>query len=615
MPGWWGTDTVLLSQERTSTPLPHTGSAQRHPRKSRRTALRPKRALVQLPKAPSGIQGLDEITGGGLPRGRPTLVCGGAGCGKTLFAMEFLVRGAVEHGEPGVFMSFEESDAELAANVAALGFDVPRLVAQKKIVIDHVLVERSEVEQTGAYDLEGLFVRLQLAIETVGAKRVVLDTLESLFGTLPDQGILRSELRRLFRWLKDRGMTVVITGEKGEGTLTRHGLEEYVSDCVIFLDHRSNDQVSTRRLRVVKYRGSVHGTNEYPFLIGEDGFSVLPITSLGLRHKVSAARISTGLPRLDEMLGSKGYFKGTTILASGTAGTGKTSIAAHLAHTTCQGGGRCLYFAFEESSEQIMRNMRSIGLDLAAHEQSGLLRIVSARPYAAGLETHLAEIHKAILAFGPAVVIIDPVTNLASAGHTLEAQAMLTRLVDFLKCRTITTFLTSLTAGGAPLEETGVNVSSLVDTWIVLEVVTSGGERNRVLNIVKSRGMPHSNQTAEYRFTRGGIQMVDTYTGSSGVVTGSARRTREAEDRAAAALLVDQIARHVALRRVRQRAHEARLAAMQEDFVAEDAALEHLIVESQRQSNLRAAEGTAMARSRQAFARAPAAAKAPRTPP
>ncbi|HZN93110.1 MAG TPA: circadian clock protein KaiC, partial [Myxococcales bacterium] len=315
--------------------------------------------LPRLEKAPSGIQGLDEITGGGLPRGRPTLVCGGPGCGKTLFAMEFLVRGALHYGEPGVFMAFEENAEELATNVASLGFDLPRLEARKKLAIDYVRVERSEIQETGEFDLEGLFIRLDYAVKSVGARRVVLDTIESLFSGLPNPAILRSEIRRLFRWLKDRGLTVVVTGEKGEGSLTRQGLEEYVSDCVIFLDHRVIEQVSTRRLRIVKYRGTVHGTNEYPFLIDEDGFSILPVTSMGLSHRASSQRISSGHPRLDEMLGGKGYYVGSSALVSGTAGTGKTTLAALLARSACENGRRCLYFAFEESQDQLVRNMRS----------------------------------------------------------------------------------------------------------------------------------------------------------------------------------------------------------------------------------------------------------------
>ena len=401
-----------------------------------------------LAKAPTGVQGLDEITGGGLPRGRPTLVCGSAGCGKTLLAMEFLVRGATQFGEPGVFMAFEETSEELTQNVRSLGFDLDELAEQKKLAIDFVRVERNEIEETGAYDLEGLFVRLNYAIDTVGAKRVVLDTLETLFGGLSDVGILRGELRRLFRWLKDKGVTAIITGESGEKTLTRHGLEEYVSDCVILLDHRVVDQVSTRRLRIVKYRGTTHGTNEYPFLIDEDGISVLPVTSLGLQHKVSTERISSGVPRLDMMLGGEGYFRGSTVLISGTAGSGKTSLAAHFAIASCQRGERCLYVSFEESPGQLLRNMRSIGIDLEPWAKKALLQFHSSRASIHGLEMHLAIIHKLVQEFQPRVIIMDPIDTLVTAGTRRDATVMLTRLIDFLKSQEITAHLTNLTGAG-----------------------------------------------------------------------------------------------------------------------------------------------------------------------
>jgi circadian clock protein KaiC len=489
-------------------------------------------ARPAVAKAPSGIAGLDEITGGGLPRGRPTLICGGAGCGKTLFAMEFLVRGATEYGEPGVFVAFEETADELAANVASLGFDVKKLERQKKLAIDHIRVERSEIEETGEYDLEGLFVRLQLAIDTVGAKRVVLDTIESLFAGLPNPLVLRSELRRLFRWLKDRGLTVVLTGERGEGLLTRQGLEEYVSDCVIFLDHRMNEQASTRRLRIVKYRGSTHGTNDYPFLIDSDGISILPVTSLGLDHKAFTERVSTGVPRLDEMLGGRGYFRGSTILVSGTAGTGKTSAAALMVRAACERGERCLLFAFEESVHQLVRNMASVGIHLGRYVDSGLLTVVSSRPTAYGLEMHLGSMHRAVEAHRPSLVVVDPITNLIAVGTTPETHAMLTRLIDFLKNRGITACFTSLTSASSAPEGTDLGVSSLIDTWLMLEVVHNGGERNRILSIIKSRGMPHSNQATEYLLSKRGLELVDTYLGTSGVLTGSARVAKEEEDQA-----------------------------------------------------------------------------------
>jgi circadian clock protein KaiC len=460
-----------------------------------------------LLKAPTGIQGLDEITLGGLPQGRPTLLSGGAGCGKTLLAMEFLVRGATEFGEPGVFMAFEETANELAQNVAALGFDLSALEAEGKLLIDHVRIERSEIEETGEYDLEGLFIRLGYAIDSIGARRVVLDTIEVLFGGLSDQMILRSELRRLFRWLKDKGVTAIITGERAEHTLTRHGLEEFVSDCVIVLDHRVIQQRSTRRLRVVKYRGSTHGTNEYPFLIGEDGLSVLPITSLGLEHEALPDRISTGVDGLDAMLAGEGFFRGSSVLVSGTAGTGKTSLAAHFAAATCRRGERCLYFAYEESESQLSRNMRSIGVDLAPWLQGGLLEIRATRPGTLGLEMHLVAIHKLVSDFKPRTVIIDPITNFLKAGSELDAEAMLTRLIDWLKERQITALFTSLSRDESHVEESGADVSSLVDAWIVMRDIEAAGERRRGLCILKSRGMAHDRHVVDYQLTDHGFEL------------------------------------------------------------------------------------------------------------
>jgi circadian clock protein KaiC len=492
------------------------------------------RTLPALPKAPSGIDGLDEILGGGFPAGRPTLVCGSAGCGKTLLSMEFLVRGALEFGEPGAYISFEETEAELAQNVASLGFDVDSLVEQGKLAFDHVKVERQEIEETGAYDLDGLFVRLGLAIDSVGARRVVLDTIESLFSGFSDAAVLRAELRRLFGWLKERGVTAVITGERGDGVLTRQGLEEYVSDCVILLDHRVLDQVSTRRLRVVKYRGTAHGTNEYPFLIDESGITVLPVTSLGLKHKASSERISTGIPRLDSMLGGQGYYRGSSILVSGTAGSGKTSLAAHFAAAVCARGERCLYLAFEESPDQIVRNMRSIGVDLAEPMAKGLLHIEASRPTYHGLEMHLSQIHQLVTQLNPHAVVIDPISNLSSAGATLDASATLLRAIDFLKSRGTTALLTNLTDVHGALESTELGVSSLIDTWIVLRDIEAGGERNRGLYVIKSRGMAHSNQIREFLITADGIELQDVYVGPEGVLTGSLRAAQEARERAAA---------------------------------------------------------------------------------
>ncbi|MCD6043662.1 MAG: KaiC 1 [Burkholderiales bacterium] len=495
-----------------------------------------------LPKAATGIQGLDEITGGGLPKGRPTLVCGGPGCGKTLLAAEFLIRGATQFNEPGAFISFEETGEELVQNVRSLGFDLDALVEAKKVALDYVRVERAEIEEAGEFDLEGLFVRLALAIDSVGAKRIVLDTIESLFGGFENQALLRSELRRLFRFLKDKGVTAVITGERGEGTLTRQGLEEYVSDCVILLDHRVNDQTSTRRMRIVKYRGSTHGTNEYPFLIGEHGIWVLPVTGLTLDHGVSNERISSGVPRLDAMLGGKGYYRGSSILVSGTAGTGKTSLAAHFALETAKRGERVLYLAFEESPKQLMRNMKSIGVDLEPYVKKGLVHLDASRPTLFGLEMHLVRIHKLVADFKPAAVVIDPISNLVNTGTQLDTESMLLRLVDFLKSEQITALFTNLTSGGGAWESTDVGISSLIDTWMLLRDIESGGERNRGLYVLKSRGMKHSNQIREFVITPEGIQLEDVYIGPEGVLTGSLRTAQEARERAEAQRLRDEIA-------------------------------------------------------------------------
>jgi circadian clock protein KaiC len=533
----------------------------------------PSRAKAQrgtLAKAPTGISGLDEITLGGLPRGRPTLVCGAAGCGKTLFAMEFLLRGARQHGETGVFMAFEETEQDLAQNVRSLGFDLDRMIADSKIAVDHVRIERSEIEETGEYDLEGLFLRLGMAIDSVGARRVVLDTPETLFGGFTNQGLLRSELRRLFRWLKDKGVTAVITGERGEGQLTRQGLEEYVSDCVILLDHRVHDQVSTRRLRIVKYRGSTHGTNEYPFLIDEDGIHVLPLTSLQLNHPASAERIPTGIPRLDHMLGGEGYYRGSSVLVSGTAGTGKTSVAAQFAHATCARGERCLYLAFEESPQQLVRNMKSIGTDLSPWIKKGLLHLEASRPTLHGIEMHLAMIHKRVNELGPQVVIIDPISNFATAGTGADAEAMLLRLIDFLKSRQITALFINLTAGGNAWERTDVGVSSLIDTWILLRDIELAGERNRGLYVLKSRGMKHSNQIREFVITPQGIELLDVYVGEEGVLTGSMRAAQENHGKAAA-----QSRAHETQRKQRELARkravlEAQIAALRAELEALD---------------------------------------------
>ncbi len=495
-------------------------------------------AATPLPKCPTGIQGLDEITSGGLPRGRPTLVCGSAGCGKTLLAAEFLVRGAVQFDEPGVLMAFEETEKELVANVASLGFDLAGLVKKKKIVVDYVHIERSEVQETGEYDLEGLFVRLGYAIDSIGAKRVVLDTLEVLFASLPNEAMLRAELRRLFRWLKEKGVTAVITAERGRESLTRHGLEEYVSDCVILLDHRVEDQIATRHLRVVKYRGALHGTNEFPFLIGEEGISVLPITSLALNHEVSTERIATGIPRLDAMLGGRGFFRGSSILLTGTSGTGKTIIAANFAQAAARRGERVLFFSFEESPNQIIRNMHSIGLRLEPLVKRGLLRFHSQRPSLYGLEMHLATMFKEVAAFKPQVVIVDPITSLMDLGTSSEGKGMVTRLIDYLKAVQVTSLFSSLTPGGQAPQQSEAIMSSLMDAWLLLQDFEGNGERNRVLYVLKARGMAHSNQVREFLISDHGIDVVDAYIGASGVLTGSARAAQNALEKAA--LLTNQ---------------------------------------------------------------------------
>jgi circadian clock protein KaiC len=549
-------------------------------------------------KASTGIHGLDEITGGGLPHGRPTLLCGSAGCGKTLLAMEFLVRGATEFGEPGVFFAFEETAGELTENVKSLGFDLAELEAQNKLSLEHIRIERSEIEEAGEFDLDGLFIRLGLAIDTSGAKRVVLDTLETLFAAFTNQAILRSELRRLFRWLKDRGVTAVITAERGDGTLTRQGLEEYVSDCVILLDHRVNDQTSTRRLRIVKYRGTSHGTNEYPFLIDAAGFSVLPLTSLGLEHEAANERVSTGIARLDEMLGG-GPYRGTSVLLSGTAGTGKSSIAAHFAEASCRRGERCLYYSFEESQSQILRNMRSIGLELAPWIERGLLTFVSTRPTFYGLEMHLAAMHKQIREYDPKLVVVDPMSNFISAGTVHEAQAMLLRLVDFLKARQTTALFLSLTSGGGALEATEQNISSLIDTWVLLRDIELGGERNRGLHVLKCRGTAHSNQVREFVLTSHGVDLRDVYVGPEGVLTGSMRLAQEARERAAAEARSQRIAGKRRELERKRRVLEAQVAALQTEFSTEEAELELLIAAEEQASQRIVDDRGDMARSRQ----------------
>jgi circadian clock protein KaiC len=554
----------------------------------------------RLHKCPTGIHGLDEITNGGLPRGRPTLVCGGAGCGKTLFAMEFLVRGAVKFGEPGVFMSFEETGPELKSNVASLGFDLAGLVRRKKIVLDYVYIERSEIEETGEYDLEGLFVRLNHAIDSIGAKRVVLDTLEALFAGLPNEAILRAELRRLFRWLKEKGVTAVITAERGREQLTRHGLEEYVSDCVILLDHRVQDQIATRHLRVVKYRGALHGTNEFPFLIGEKGLSVLPITSLGLNHGVSNERVSSGIPRLDAMLGRRGFFRGSSILLTGTPGTGKTSVAAHFAQAASQRGDRVLFFSFEESPDQIIRNMRSIGLRLEPLVQRGLLRFHAARPTLCGLEMHLSTMFREIDAFKPAIVIVDPITSLLAAGTDSETKGMVTRLIDFLKGNQITCYFTSLTHGGHALQQSEIAMSSLMDSWLLLQDFEGNGERNRVLYVLKARGMAHSNQVREFLISDRGIDLVDAYIGPSGVLTGASRVAQAARERAEALAAGQEAARRKRELELKRAMLDQQIAGLRSEYETEKVELRRMDDQAGARTQVLTAERAELSRLRQA---------------
>ena len=555
---------------------------------------------VQLPKCPTGIQGLDEITGGGLPCGRPTLVCGGAGCGKTLLAVEFLVRGAVQFGEPGVLIAFEETEAELKANVASLGFDLAGLVRRKKILLDHVHIDPGEIQESGDYDLEGLFVRLGHAIDSIGARRVVLDTLEALFAGLRNEAILRAELRRLFRWLKDKGVTAIITAERGNNQLTRHGLEEYVSDCVILLDHRVSDQIATRHLRVVKYRGTLHGTNEFPFLIGDDGISVLPITSLGLNHKVSRERVATGILRLDAMLGGRGFFRGSSILLTGTPGTGKTIVAANFAQAACRRGERALFFSFEESPNQIIRNMYSIGLRLEPLVQRGLLRFHSARPSLYGLEMHLATMFKEVATFQPSVVIVDPITSLMDAGTDSETKGMVTRLIDYLKAGQVTSLFTSLTQGGHVLQQSEMAMSSLMDSWLLLQDLEGNGERNRVLYVLKARGMAHSNQVREFLISDRGIDLVDAYIGPSGVLTGSARAAQEALETAAVLAGQQEAARRKRELERKHAALERQISGLRSDYETEAVELRRIDEQVGTRARVLTTERAASGRLRQA---------------
>ncbi|HZD88726.1 MAG TPA: circadian clock protein KaiC, partial [Pseudolabrys sp.] len=529
------------------------------------------RDLPVVEKSATGIQGLDQITYGGLPKGRPTLLCGSAGCGKTLFAMSFLYHGATEFDEPGVFIAFEEQASDLIKNVGSLNYDLDRLIADKKLAIDHVHIERNQIEESGDYDLEGLFIRLGFAIDSVGAKRVVIDTIETLFGGLNNPSILRAELRRLFEWLKERGVTAIITGERGDGTLTRQGLEEYVSDCVILLDNRVHDQLATRRLRIVKYRGSPHGGNEYPFIIDEEGITVMPITSAGLSHDASTERLSSGVADLDRMLEGKGFYRGSSVLLSGMAGSGKSTVAAHFANSVCARGERCVYFGMEESPQQVVRNMRSVGLDLQKWVDKDLLRFRARRPSLYGLETHLAAMHREVEEFEPTSVVIDPLSALLSAGLAGDVHAMILRLVDFLKARGITAVFTNLTHSNVENATTDVAISSLMDAWLLLYNRESNGEHNRELYLLKARGIAHSNQVREFLITRDGVALREVYVGPGGVLTGSARVQQEAKE-GAERLLREQTAERRARDLERKRRQvAAQIEALQSELANDEA--------------------------------------------
>jgi circadian clock protein KaiC len=581
--------------------------------KNKRT-VRPRPAAAVVAKAPerlekalTGIAGLDEVTFGGLPRGRATLICGSPGCGKTMLGVEFLVNGARKYSEPGVFVAFEETKDELTVNSASLDFNLDELVRDGLLAIDHIHVDPNEIAETGEYDLEGLFIRLKYAIESIGAKRVVLDTIETLFSGFSNTALLRAEIRRLFQFLKSFGVTAIVTGERGENSLTRYGLEEYVADCVILLDHRVSDQITTRRLRIVKYRGSRHGTNEYPFIIDEQGFSVLPVTAMALRHKVSNEVISTGVPDLDAMLGVGGYFRGTSVLMSGTAGMGKTSFAAALARSVCERGERALYFAFEESTDQIVRNMRSIGIDLQPYLDSGLLQIAAQRPFLYGLEMHLVSMHKEISRFRPTVVIVDPISNLISAGNPREVNAMLTLLIDFLKTEGITAYFNVLTENNGRLEATELGISSLIDTWMLVRDIELSGERNRGLFVLKARGMNHSNQIREFILSSEGIKLVNVYLGPSGMLTGSARVALEEQERDASRRLADENEVKLAQLERKRKTMEAQIEAIRAEFEADAAEIKKAFaVETSREKKMLDGR-SAMAKSRKVNGRLPQA--------
>ena len=553
-------------------------------------------ATPQLAKTPTGIPGLDEVLLGGLPTGRPSLICGSAGCGKTLLAMTFLVNGAARFNEPGVFVSFEESGQDLSDNVASLGFDVPGLIAGKKLAIDHVRIERSEIEESGEYDLEGLFIRIGYAVDQIGAKRVVLDTLEALFASLSDEAVLRAELRRLFAWLKDRGLTAIITGERGQGTLTRSGLEEYVSDCVILLDNRVEDQITTRRLRIVKFRGSAHGTNEFPFLLDDHGITVVPLSSAGVGHVISDDLVSTGVSGLDAMMGPHGIYRGSSMLISGVAGSGKSILGASFAAATCAVGERCIFFSFEEAAEQLVRNVASGGVELQQYIEADLLRIETQRPSSYGFEMHLAHMQRELDRFRPTAVIIDPVTSFR--GPDSEVHALLLRMLDMLKTRGITTIFTSLTNSAERTSQADFGLSSLMDVWVSLVDIESNGERNRGLYVLKSRGMNHSNQIREYLLTNDGVKLVDAYLGVAGVLTGSARLAQQAQATIESLHQREEIARRRREIASRRAVTERQIAELQVEIESQEAEVARLIAQDERRETVFESDRVAMGASR-----------------
>ncbi len=549
-----------------------------------------RKQILVLEKCPTGILGLDDITDGGFPKGRPTLICGGAGSGKTLIAMEFLARGALDHGEPGVYITFEERKDDLVKNFASLGLDLEELIRKKKLIIDQIQINPADITETGEFDLEGLFIRLGDHIDTIGAKRIALDTIEVLFSVFPNADLIRSELQRLFLWIKERGITAIVTGEQGEKTLTRFGLEEYVADCVITLDNRMVNQISTRRIRVVKYRGSKHGTDEYPFLISEVGITVLPITSLSLTHTASTERVSTGIGRLDTMLSGKGFYRGSSVLITGEAGTGKSSLISAFIDAGCQRKERCLYFAFEESQSQIIRNMRSIGFDLQQRVDDGLLRFHAIRPTAFGLEMHLAIMTKLIQEFEPQIVVIDPISNLFSIGDEIQVRSMLMRMIDQLKSKNITSLYTNLTSEQAfsqfGVESTLNHVSSLMDSWIALKTIEGNGERNRALYILKSRGMAHSNQVREFVLSDSGIQLLDVYIGSEGVLFGSAGSGQMIKDRAGKLAREQEITRKRRDLELKKRLMDTNITALKEKYAEEELEMQVMIEQDQDRENM-----------------------------